>query len=1151
MLKLTYANRTEDLLEALAKSLEDERQKHTIWQPIQLVVPNPNVKRYLLDGLGRRLGVLANYKVNYLDGLWRSALEQMDPPIRLWNRHALQGAILSVLTDKDALDASDLASLKKYLQGDGADLKLLQLAEKTSGLLEDYSLTRPDWARAWAKDKSVSGAPDDLEGWQRGLWNRILAATKGGPVRWATLAELLQDGTFNRIALPPRVHVFGLSYAAEVYLRAFETASAKVDINLYALNPCQEFWDDLPSEAEVRREALRQKQSPVPAAPDDPYALETGEDPLLLRRWGRPGRENIRLLNEISGCDFENAFPEEPEDPKNLLESLQDNLRFRKTSASADPDDSLRILACPSPAREAEVVASEIWQLMAAAPTDHPLRFSEIAVVVPPGPGLRSTYLDHLRMAFDATAHIPMVVVDAPTPALASLLDGAELLLDLPTGRGSRRDLLRALTHPSVRSRFPETDADVWARWSDSAGIVRGLAQEDLQNETRLDPGFLHWEQGLERLALSAFMPPGSAWVGEGFDRPTAQAGDALSTSHFVDRASTLVRQIRTLRHLDATPAEWAERLTRFLLSYLGSDESPDAGGRAQLAKAFQSLRSLVPEGMPAPKLNFRQARDLARLAVGGIRDGAGGRPHQGVVVGSYAPMRALPFRAVFLMGLGEGQFPSPEERQPLDLRNAQRRAGDVGAAERDRYLFLEMLLGARETLCLTYPSEDPVSREKRLPSSLLLDLVEALAPLTLEQLQQTHPRYRFDETYFPHEGAPACASLAPQAFQEAQAQAAGALLATSTLGLDEKPWSSLALPVGLRSQLDPLLSHCPPPPRAVRPDVPLTLRLTHLRAWLECPLQGTARTRLRMGDDEEELAELEEEVLGTSNMVQAILRRSTLLKIARKGTDLETTYEAFRRELLRSGKTAPGIFGAPEVQEDLKLLGHQHRALKGESIRLIRFGPSFSADEEADEVPLPLELTVQVYGSPLRVRLVGSLQPQVGSRSLLLSTRAGVQAKGGVTTEFRKKVLRAYLDHHLLALCAKEPLAHGVLGLSGANDKGKSPRPYRSTIDFPAISAEEARQRLEAWITELLETQDPVLLPIEAVFNGSHKNPEDLHEWVMDKVDSPRDFSTFKTGPLRHPERYAVDPTPAATAERRLQHFLDLTRSGTREEVS
>ena len=1148
MLKLTYANRTEDLLEALSEALQAERETCGIWEPVQIVVPNPNVKRYLLDGLGRRLGVLANYKVHYLDGLWRASLEQMAPPVRLWNRHALQGAILSVLSEKDALDSPDLSPLKRYLQGDGADLKLLQLAEKTSGLLEDYSLSRPDWARGWAKGKALSGAPEELEAWQRGLWNRILAKTKAGPVRWATLAELLLDGSFHQIALPPRVHVFGLSYAAEVYLRAFESASARVDIQLYSLNPCQEFWDDLPSEAEARRESLRQAQNQAPTPQDDPYALETGEDPLLLRRWGRPGRENIRLLNEITGCDFENAFPEPAPTPTNLLERLQDNLRFRRTAEPGEPDGSLRILSCPSPAREAEVVASEIWQLMASAPSERPLRFSDIAVVVPPGPGLRSAYLDHLRMAFDATAHIPMVVVDATTPALASLLDGAELLLDLPTGRGSRRDLLRLLTHPSVQSRFPETEAEVWARWSDSAGIVRGLGPEDLKQEAMLEPGFLHWEQGLERLALSAFMPPGTAWRGEGFDRPSAQSGDALSTSRFVDRASGLIQKIRALRDLRATPSEWAERLTGFLLDYLGADEGPDAGGRTQIAKALQNFRSLVPEGMTAPRLNYRQARDLARLAVGGIRDGAGGRPHQGVVVGSYAPMRALPFRAVFLMGLGEGQFPSPEERQPLDLRNAQRRPGDVGAAERDRYLFLEMLLGARETLCFTYPSEDPVSREKRLPSSLLQDLVEALAPLTLDDLQQTHPRYRFDEAYFPPEGTSASASLAPQAFQEAQAQVAGAILATSISGLDEKPWSSLALPAGLKGELDSLLAPCPTPSGNPHPDTALTLRLTHLRTWLECPLQGTARTRLRLRDDEEELAELEEEVLGTSNLVQALLRRATLLKVAREGLELEKTYDECRRALLRSGKAAPGIFGAPEVQRDLHLLEHQLSALRGEPIRLIRFGPSFSADEQADEVYPPLELEVQVLGAALKVRLVGSLQPQAGHRSLLLTPKAGVKAKGGVTTGFRQKALRGYLDHHLLALHSEAPLIHGLLGLAGADDRGKKPGPYRSVIDFPELSAKEAEQRLGAWITELLETLEPGLLPIEAILAECHTDPDELQEWILDKADSPKDFSTFKAGPLRQPERFDLDPTPMETAERRLGHFLAQTGSGTRE---
>ena len=69
MLSLTYANRTERLLAELAEALRGEREAFGLWEPLQLVVPNPNVKRYLLDGLGRALGILANVQVDYLDGL--------------------------------------------------------------------------------------------------------------------------------------------------------------------------------------------------------------------------------------------------------------------------------------------------------------------------------------------------------------------------------------------------------------------------------------------------------------------------------------------------------------------------------------------------------------------------------------------------------------------------------------------------------------------------------------------------------------------------------------------------------------------------------------------------------------------------------------------------------------------------------------------------------------------------------------------------------------------------------------------------------------------------------------------------------------------------------------------------------------------------
>ena len=1147
MLSLTYANRTERLLETLTEALRQERQAFGMWEPIQLVVPNPNVKRYLLDGLGKSLGILANFKVNYLDGLWRGPLGQMDPPVRLWNRHALQGAILSVLSQPEALETPDLAPLKRYLEGDGADLKLMQLAERAAGLLEDYSLTRPEWAVPWAAGRSVSGAPADLEAWQRGLWNRIVAGAEAGPERWTTLAGLLREGRFDRIPLPPRIHVFGLSYAAEVYHRAFEAAAKRVDVHLYALNPCQEFWDDLPTEAEHRRRSQRLAALPESQDEADPYALETEEDPLLLRRWGRPGRENIRLLNEISDCDFQSAFPEP--DRSTLLRRVQDALQHRAVCEPSEPDGSVRILACPSSAREAEVVASEIWRLMEAAPPERPLRFSDIAVVVPPNGSLRTAYIDHLRTAFDTTGRIPMVVVDAPSPALASLLDGAELLLDLPLGRGSRRDLLRALTHPAVTAHFPDLDTVPWARWTEAAGIVRGLGPEDLENEALVEPGFFHWEQGLERLALSAFLSADHIWSDSGFERPSAHAGDAVSTAAFVDQASTLIQRVRGLRTFHGTPAAWGERLSEFLLTYLGGEDAADAGGRAKLTQALLRLSSLVPPGLESPVLNYRQARELANQALAGIRGEAGGRPHQGVVVGSYAPMRALPFRAVILMGLGEGQFPSPEERQPLDLRNAKRKPGDVGAAERDRYLFLEMLLGARESLRLTYPTEDPISKEERLPSSLVQDFIQSVAPLTLADLQECHPRYRFDEAYFPVTGSTDLRSLAPSAHREARAQAAGRSLAAAIPGMEDRPWSSLPLPEPIRKDLDLLVDPCPTPSGRSLPTT-LTLRLAHLRAWLECPVQGTAKTRLHLRDEEEDVAELEEEVLGTSALHRALLRREALLRVARQGQDPEAAYHEARRALQRAGQAAPGIFGQAEIQEDLELLGQQAKALRGERIRLVRFGPSMSLEEDADEVRPPLELAVPVHGETLKVRLVGSLQPQAGQASLFLLKQAGAKPRGGLTETFKGKLIRAYLDQHLLAAGSGMQVAHGALGIAGLSENGKKPGAYRSLVPFSPLDPSTARARLTAWISELLETEEPGLLPIEALLEKPVWNAADLQQWVLEQAENDRSFAAFKTGPLRRAERFDPDPDPAGTAERRLGDFLHQAVTGTTVEV-
>ena len=89
--------------------------------------------------------------------------------------------------------------------------------------------------------------------------------------------------------------------------------------------------------------------------------------------------------------------------------------------------------------------------------------------------------------------------------------------------------------------------------------------------------------------------------------------------------------------------------------------------------------------------------------------------------------MRSLPFRVVFLCGLGEGRFPAVDGPNPLDLTLASRQAGDVSPRERDKYLFLETLVCARERLYLSYVARDAQTGDELAPSTVVHELMRHL----------------------------------------------------------------------------------------------------------------------------------------------------------------------------------------------------------------------------------------------------------------------------------------------------------------------------------------------------------------------------------------------------------------------------------------
>jgi exodeoxyribonuclease V gamma subunit len=188
-----------------------------------------------------------------------------------------------------------------------------------------------------------------------------------------------------------------------------------------------------------------------------------------------------------------------------LLTQLQDDILDRVVPATdASPtrtrDASITVLPCPGVRRELEIIAAEIWLAVDADPT---LKLNEIAVIIPEG--VKDAYLAHVGAVFAEAHDLPHTAVDLPLGRTSRIAEALLLMLELPFGAFTRRELLPLCTHPAVMARFPEARPAEWLRLAEELGIVHGADHADHAG-TYITRDVLNWDQGIRRVALGAFM---------------------------------------------------------------------------------------------------------------------------------------------------------------------------------------------------------------------------------------------------------------------------------------------------------------------------------------------------------------------------------------------------------------------------------------------------------------------------------------------------------------------------------------------------------------------------------------------------------------------------------------------------------------------
>lgn len=1017
-----HGNRLEDLRELLVHVLK--AQPLPVMQAETILVQSNGMKHWLEMALADEsaLGICAATRMelpgSYLWQVYRQVLgADAVPPHMPFDKSSLLWRLMRLLP---VLAAGNpvYAPLQRYLQAGrdaqdatGAGRRLYQLAQQIADVFDAYQSYRADWLGDWANEKDLlrghDGQPQALEAahaWQAQLWRDIrsdvgeaLADASRASVH-ARFMSVLQarvqacKGTCQRPAgVPPRIVVFGISSLSMQTVEALALLGQSAQVLLLVQNPCQYFWGDIVEGHSLLRQQLRQRQNPKLGATDEHTATHP-----LLASWGKQGRDYLHLLDgfdqveayrgQVSRVD---AFvdPATLTDAPTQLAQLQSailNLEPLPTAPiELQPDDhSITLVTTHALQREVEVLHDTLLSWFESHATLQP---RDVMVMVPD----MEAFAPHIHAVFGRFArgqprHIPYSVADT-TERQTPLVQALEQLLKLPRARVSLVDWLSLFEVAAVRKRFGLNEADITQlqTWLTQAGVRWGL---DAQHRQRwgipdgvADRDQNTWAFGLRRLLLGYAVGAGDAW-GNTLPQAAIRSLDAQVVSHllaWVDAISLTLAELSG----DKTPAQWCAVMANTVECFFEASDDSEERLLQRLLEPLEAWQQACFEAQLESPLALEVVREhwLSQLTGSGLQQRFFGG---GVQFGTLMPMRSIPFAAICLLGMNDGDYPRQTAPRDFDLMAQSWRAGDRSRREDDRYLFLEAILSARERLYISWQGHRATDNTAQPPSVLVAQLVDYLnTGWTPKREAVKQPLQAYSEAYF-------LQGSAFETFDDEWARLHG-------VPLQELPQAASAA-----TTLAP----------------PAALTVDDLRQLLRQPVEVFFRARLRIRF--EELQEAQQELEPFSlNGLQKYQVGQTLLSAADSSVALE--------DLKLSG------------QLPLAAFGERQRATLARELGVVLERRTPWREKFPFESPA-LSIDLQVGGMPITGTLNGlwraaDTDRAVNPRLLQIDQRLGAVLEGGKSDQSARGHIVARLwVNHVLACASGWSLTSVQLGLDG-----------------------------------------------------------------------------------------------------------------------
>lgn len=708
-----------------------------IFEKETIIVQNAGMQHWLSMELAKSRKISFNFGYALpAQFLWKLARtiagEENVPDETLFSREVLSWRILALLMSDEVVADTDFDQVTHFWQGEKSansqQQKCYQLACQLADLFEQYLIYRPEWITAWNQgelviDDATNDSIENLSRWQGKLWRLLTKEVQYDPFAILRLAMDKLDEQAEH--LPKRISFFGINAMAPIWLDFINEVSRHTQVHFFHLNPCADYWGDIQSDKQV----FSQLDSWVKQ--DELSQLLSNP---LLANLGAQGKEFLALLQNYSTINID-AFDE----PEIQADALKDTtlaqiqrdillLNDARTAPVESIDESITITKAHSAMREIQGLHD--W-LLHQFNQDPDLTPKDVLVMCPEveqyAPYVSAVFSRTWQDLSDDVPPLPCSIADRVAknaePVVAAFLE----LLQLPDSRFQISQILGLLRVEQVKNKFKldEQIIELYSQWLETACVhwginadhkaqVLGLAQTNdkytwQQALQRLLRGFAYQDEDIifeEQLLLSQVEGDAGYLLG--------QLMLILSALEYHAQALSSVKNAE----------QWQHYLHNFIDDFFETEEP-------QQLVVIKDAVNLLAQYTGDAQFN----QPLSLNVVASFLNSHFSLPDPGrqfmigqVTFCSMVPMRSIPFKIIAVLGLNDGEF--PRQRQPLSYDLMAQTAAKLGDRSRrgdDRYLFLEAIISARQSLYLSYQGNSLKNNAVRQPSIVLKELMDYL----------------------------------------------------------------------------------------------------------------------------------------------------------------------------------------------------------------------------------------------------------------------------------------------------------------------------------------------------------------------------------------------------------------------------------------